>query len=229
MSDSTETGKRFMVRQWEDIKKAGGLSASIEQITEVLQRDDDIMLTREDVLDRVAGYFNSCLKVVEDEETGERVTTWKRNPTKSGLALALGVDKQTLLDYVKGMDSSGKPYRETAYAHRRIQNTDFDILRKAYAIIENFYEEQLGMNKNNAGVIYWLNNACNTRWSNEQEITFNKPDTRPIISASDLPRFLPRFENDSSLSDTDTKEDKTDSDGIKELPELPFADDDTFL
>ena len=221
--------KRFMVRQWEDIRKAGGLSASIEQITEVLQRDDDIMLTRKDVLNRVAGYFDSCLKVVEDEETGERVTTWKRNPTKSGLALALGVDKQTLLDYVKGTNSSGKPYREDAYKHRRIQNTDFDILRKAYAIIENFYEEQLGVNKNNAGVIYWLNNANNTRWSNEQEIVFNQPERR-VLSIDELPRLSDlHLEDDFSLSDTDTMEDKTASDGIKELPELPFADDVTYL
>lgn len=30
---------------------------------------------------------------------------------------------------------------------------DFDILRRAYALIETFYEEKLGENRNNAGVI----------------------------------------------------------------------------
>ena len=156
------------------------------------------------------------------------ITTWKRNPTKSGLALALGVDKQTLLYYVKGLDSNGKPYRNDAYSHRRVQNTDFDIIRKAYAIIENFYEEQLGVNKNNAGVIYWLNNACNTKWSNEQEITFNKPDIVPTISAEELPRFLPSLDDSPSLSDKGLSTDTTES--TEDLPRLPFDDvDDTYL
>ena len=216
--------KRFMVRQWEDIRKAGGLSASIEQITDVLQRNDDVMLTRQDVLDRVAGYFNSCLKLVEDEESGEVITTWKRNPTKSGLALALGVDKQTLLYYVKGLDSNGKPYREDAYSHRRVQNADFDIIRKAYAIIEGFYEEQLGINKNNAGVIYWLNNACNTRWSNEQEITLSNSSNKEVVSAEDLPKLSDIFstiDSDSSLSDFDSSENGEDGeDGEGGLPFL---------
>ena len=183
--------KRFMIRQWEEIKKAGGLSVSIETITDLLERKNDNMLTRKEVLDMVAGYFNSCLKVVEDEDTGEMVTTWAKNPTKSGLAIALGISKQTLLDYVQNSNSQNKPYREIPYAHRRIATEDFDILCKAYAIIENFYEEQLAMNKNNAGVIYWLNNASNTKWSNEQEFRFDMAENRNNrrITTEELPKF----------------------------------------
>lgn len=208
--------KRFMVRQWEDIKKAGGLSASIEQITDILQGDSDMPLSRQEVLDRVAGYFNACLKIVEDEETGEQVTTWKRNPTKSGLALALGVDKQTLLDMVRGLNSANKPYGADSFPHnRRVHSEDFDILRKAYAIIENFYEEQLGQNKNNAGVIYWLNNASNSKWSNEQEFKFGRlPEAqRDIISADDLIPLRDDAENMEDAEETSVAENK-----------LPFED-----
>ena len=221
--------QRFMVRQWEDIRKAGGLSASIEQITDILQRDDNDMLTREEVLNRVAGYFNGCLKVVEDEETGEKITTWKRNPTKSGLAIALGVDKQTLLYYVKGLDSNGKPYREDAYSHRRIQNADFDIIRKAYAIIENFYEENLAVNKNNAGVIYWLNNACNTKWSNEQEIVFNKSERR-VLTVEDLPDIssFSSLKEKPSLPDISVRAEEEAEDG-SQLTFDDTDDTDTFL
>ncbi|MCR5475139.1 MAG: DNA-packaging protein [Lachnospiraceae bacterium] len=215
--------KRFAVRQWEELKKAGGLSASIEQITDILQRDDNTMLTRQEVLDRVAGYFNSCLKVCEDEETGEKISTWAKNPTKSGLAISLGISTQALSDYAKGMNSSGQPYRESPYANRRIQNSDFDIIRKALTIVQCFYEERLGENRNNSGSIFWLLNSNNSRWSNEQEIIVNRSE-KQILTVEDLPDIssLPSLGEKPSLPDIDVRAEETES-GSR----LPFDEDDT--
>lgn len=166
--------KRFMVRQWEDIKKAGSLTFSIETMKELLQGSDAEMLTREQLIDRITGYFNSCVKVVVDEDTGEQMTTWAKNPTKTELALVIGVDKQTLCDYVSGKNSRGDNYSyDRPDIKRVVATSDFDVIRRAYTIIESFYEGQLGQNKNNAGVIFWLNNACNNKWSNEQEFKFS--------------------------------------------------------
>lgn len=179
-----EEKKRFMVRQWEDLKKSGGVTFSLNQMEKILQGGDGAVLTRDEVMSRVVNYFNSCVKVVIDEDTREKVTTWVRNPTKSGLALCLGIDKQTLLDYVKGVNSDGKAYSRTNPDYKRVVATeDFDILQRAYSLIETFYEEKLAENRNNAGTIYWLNNANNTKWSNEQEFKFSaEPKTEPIVS-----------------------------------------------
>lgn len=207
--DELETKKRFMVREWEEMKKAGGVAFSMEQITDMLQGGEERMLSRDEVLDKVKGYFNSCVKTVIDADSGGTVTTWVRNPTKSGLALVLGVDKQTLLDYVKGVNSANKPFNSTNPDYKRVVAVeDFDILRKAYALIEDFYEQKLGENRNNAGTIYWLNNAHNTKWSNEQEFRFGATEQqeRPALTAADLPKLgnysprtaelLPRLEHE---------------------------------
>lgn len=182
----------FMKRQWEEIRKAGSAAFSTSQLQSILQGDDGKVLTRQEVLDRVLSYFNGCVRVAVEEDTGEKITTWVRNPTKTGLALCLGVDKQTLSDYVKGINSDGKEFSKTKPDYKRkISTEDFDILRRAYTLIENFYEEQLALNKNNAGVIYWLNNANNTKWSNEQEFKFGvseeKTEPRRWMSMDELP------------------------------------------
>lgn len=194
-----EEKKRFMVRQWEDLKKSGGVTFSLNQMEQILQGGDGAVLTREEVMSKVIGYFNSCVKVVLDEDTQEKVTTWVRNPTKSGLALCLGIDKQTLLDYVKGVNSDGKTYSWTKPDHKRVVATeDFDILQRAYSLIETFYEEKLGENRNNAGTIYWLNNANNTKWSNEQEFKFSaEQKTEPIASRTpeEIARAYGKIEN----------------------------------
>ena len=170
-----EPSKRFMVRQWEDLKKSGGLSYSVEQIEDILQGGEEKVLSRGELQDKVKSYFSSCMRLAKDEDSGELITVWGKNPTKSGLALALGIDKQTLLDYVKGINSANKPFSSTNPDNkRRVAVEDFDILRKAYTLIEEFYESKLGDNRNNAGVMYWLNNAHNSKWSNEQEFKFGK-------------------------------------------------------
>lgn len=181
----------FMRRQWAEIRKGGSAAFSTEQMLDILEGGNDRkMLGRQEVLNRVLSYFNGCIRTAIEEDTEEKVATWVRNPTKSGLALCLGIDKQTLLDYVKGINSEGRKFSsENPDYKRTISVDDFDILRRAYSLIENFYEEQLALNKNNAGVIYWLNNANNTKWSNEQEFKFGvteEPERR-ILAMDELP------------------------------------------
>ncbi|MCM1181239.1 MAG: DNA-packaging protein [Clostridium sp.] len=185
---------QYMVRAWEEAKKSGGLSYSPEQIQAILEERDDEMLTREEVKNRISAYLQNCLTVSQDEETQEINYVWKRNPTKSGLALALGVSPQTVIDYVKGSDRRGNKYK-TGGENKGVQKVataDFDLIRKAYILIEDFYEQKLGDNRNNAGVIFWLNNKENTRWSNEQEFKFGmaEPEEKEMISGDELPRLI---------------------------------------
>lgn len=161
-----------MVREWEELKKAGGITINVSDMERLFEESDGIMISREELVCRVTNYFRGCMQEVIDGDTGEMITTWKRNPTKTGLALAVGVDTQTLVDYCKGTNSHGKPYTTKNAPNKVVSSDDFDIIRKAYALIENFYEEKLAENRNNAGAIYWLNNRENTKWSNQQEFVF---------------------------------------------------------
>lgn len=191
--EKTDNRGQYMVRAWEEAKKAGGLSYSPEQIQAILEERDDIVLTREEVKNRISAYFQSCLTLSQDEDTQEVNYVWKRNPTKSGLALALGVSPQTVVDYVKGSDRRGNVYKMEGEnkGRQKIATADFDLIRKAYILIEDFYEQKLGDNRNNAGTIFWLNNKENTRWSNEQEFKFGvvEQKERPVLTADQLPRL----------------------------------------
>ncbi len=176
----TDNRGQYMVRVWEDIKKTGGLAYSPQQIKTIFGERDDTMLTRNEVKERISAYFQSCITVSQDEDTQELNYIWKRNPTKSGLAIMLNVEPQTLCDYVRGRDRRNNRYktenqRETI---QKINTCDFDLLRKAYALIEEFYEGKLGDNRNNSGVIFWLLNKENSRWSNEQDVRFGELEPR---------------------------------------------------
>lgn len=163
---------QYAVRQWEDIKKGGGFSYSPEQIQKILEEGSDDMLTRDEVKNRISAYFQGCIIVSQNEDTGEIEHAWKRNPTKSGLALALSVSPQTLIDYMHGVDRHGNAYKPEGEnkGKQKIATADFDLVRKAYALIEDFYEQKLADNRNNSGVIFWLLNSYGGKWTNEQKI-----------------------------------------------------------
>ena len=184
---------QYAALAWEEAKKAGGISYTPAQIQAILEERDDVVLTREEVKNRISAYFQSCLTLSKDEETQEENYVWKRNPTKSGLSIALGLSPQTVIDYVKGCDRRGNVYK-SEYGDKtvqRIATSDFDLLRKAYVIIEDFYEQKLGDNRNNAGAIFWLNNKENTRWSNKQEFEFGTIEdcNRQALTAAELPKL----------------------------------------
>lgn len=202
---------KYAVMAWEEAKKAGGLSYSPEQIQTILEESGDEVLTREEVKNKISAYLQSCITSSQDDETQELNYVWKRNPTKSGLALTLGVSPQTLIDYVKGSDRRGNIYKTEGEnkGRQKIATADFDLIRKAYILIEDFYEQKLGDNRNNAGVIFWLNNKENTRWSNEQEFKFGtieQPERR-ILSVDELPRLSVEVSSGNEKTE--------------ELPELP--------
>jgi hypothetical protein len=193
LTPKTDRRGQHMVLAWQEAKKAGGIGYSPQQIDFFLNEREDVMLSRNEVKDRISDYFQSCMTIATDEETGETNFVWKRNPTKSALAVCLGITADTLISYVKGADKHGNMYKQQGFNDKvqKIATADFDLLRRAYSLIESFYEEKLGDNRNNAGTIFWLNNRENTKWSNQQEFTFNTPDTSNVshLRASDLPRL----------------------------------------
>ena len=185
MEDKEKRGSHAK-RSWEAIKKAGGIAPSPSAVRSMLTEDTNGLLTREELVDRISRYFESCIREVVNDDTHELTTMWVRAPSKTGLAAAIGVDLQTLIDYVNGIRSDGKPFSDIPNSRRRVASGDFDVLRKAYSIISTYYEEQLSMNKNNSGSIFWLLNGLNSRWSNEQTV-IRREDKKITLTADQLP------------------------------------------
>lgn len=126
----------------------------------------------------IDAYFESCEEEVWtkklDPETGE-VTGWEpqydrhgnimkrmvKPYTISGLALALGTSRRTLLDYEQ-------------------RNDDFShTIKKAKARCEEFAEEQLFTSKNTAGVIFNLKNNYES-WVDKQEQKIDATVTKKL-------------------------------------------------
>jgi len=94
-------------------------------------------------------YFKSCIKKIIDPETGEITVEQIRPFTITGLALALNMDRRTLLNYEK-------------------DDKFFPTIKKAKLKCENFAEEQLFKSGTVSGVIFNLKNNYN--WKDKQEI-----------------------------------------------------------
>lgn len=169
----------FMKRTWEELQKGGSLAPTFSEIEDLLREDQTKVLRREEVQDIILQYFKSKLQQVVDDDTGEIVTIWRSAPTKTELAAVLGVDPVTLSRYVAGK-YNGRLYVDGGKAGR-VSPEDFDLVRKAYQIISNYYESKLHENRNVAGVIYWLNNSLNPHWSNEQTVTVKTEDNNQSI------------------------------------------------
>jgi hypothetical protein len=117
---------------------------------------------------RIKDFFNSVI-AVEELEDGKFASTWIKAPTKSELAMRLGVDPTTLARYAIGYNN-GQPYTSGKANRSKINKADFDLVRKAYTIIESYYEGKLSANVNANGIIFWLLNISKTKWSNENEV-----------------------------------------------------------
>ena len=82
----------------------------------------------------------------------------KRPYTVTGLAIALDMSRQNLLDYCTRVDENGEPF--------------IDTIKRAKDRVENSVEEGLLSGKYNAtGAIFNLKNNYNWRDKQEQEIT----------------------------------------------------------
>lgn len=94
---------------------------------------------------RIAGYWHFCGITEMASLKGRKI---KNIPTISGLALWLGTNRQTLINYGE-------------------REEFFDTIKKAKATIEAFNEQMLFSGKNVTGVIFNLKN--NFRWKDEVE------------------------------------------------------------
>lgn len=126
----------------------------------------------------IDAYFNSCEEEVWikklDPETGE-LLGWEpqydrhgnvlkrmvKPYTISGLALALGTTRRTLLDYEQ---------RDDEFSH---------TIKKAKSRCEEFAEEQLFTSKNTAGVIFNLKNNYES-WVDKQEQKIDATVTKKL-------------------------------------------------
>ena len=102
--------------------------------------------TAKELEDKIQAYFTDC------EVKG-------RPYTISGLALALGVDRKTIVNY----------------SHKE---EFFPTIKAARAKCENYAEEQLFIGKNTAGVIFNLKN--NYSWRDQQEVNLGGQEDNPI-------------------------------------------------
>ena len=115
MEDSKQSKGRgsHIKRSWEDINKGGGEAPSPVEVSHyLLNTGSKRQLSREEVQNRINNYFSSCIEEYEDEDTNETFFRWRRNPTKAGLAIALGVTAETLSHYVSNR-VWGKEYANT--------------------------------------------------------------------------------------------------------------------
>ena len=115
--------------------------------------------TREELADKIKEYFDSCwvdkITQVTDKDgniTESNVKYQNRPYTIMGLALALGMCRDTLCEYAKNGKFS-------------------DIVKKAKQTVEMYVEEMLLEGKNAAGPIFWLKNHAEYRDKTEQEHT----------------------------------------------------------
>jgi len=99
----------------------------------------------EQMQEAIDDYYESCWDIVEikrgegESQTIETVRRQMRPYTIMGLALAIGMTRETLCEYAKKGEFS-------------------DIVKRAKAIVERDVEENLLAGKNAAGPIFWLKN-----------------------------------------------------------------------
>lgn len=161
----------FAVRDWNALRRGGGMAPKPNEIKEYLQGSSGIKLTREELTERIQAYFNECIERFVDSDTGQEGYAWKTCPTKAGLAMRIGVSSFTLSRYLRSRSGGGSGYDVNMPGHRGIVDpNDFDLVELATTLIESFYEQNLGKNMNNAGSIFWLKNRTNVQWHDEQDL-----------------------------------------------------------
>lgn len=126
----------------EEVKKNAIPAPSVDKIHALLTNKGKppIFETEEKLTAAIEDYFNSCLTPMVDEETGLVIgMKWWKKPTLGGLAIHLGVTRETIWNYGKS-------------------DLHFNTIKKAKDIITNFTEELLIEGKNPVGAINTLVN-----------------------------------------------------------------------
>lgn len=173
-------------RSWEEINKGGGEAPSPIEISKYLQNSGSKrQLSREEVQARINNYFSSCIEKYEDEDTNETFFRWRRNPTKAGLAISLGISAETLSHYIANK-VAGREYTDANQS--TVSRDDFDLIQAAVSVIQSYYEGNLGKNRNNSGSIFWLLNVGEERWTNTQTIKTIGDDSvsTPALTQEDI-------------------------------------------
>lgn len=150
---------------YERIISRYGVAPAQTSIRELLTEDKEMPLTREEVIERVDAFFDSCTETIINEN-GATERVWRKKPTKGDLCLFLGIDLKTLQRYSAGRYERGE-YKEDR-PRARISVKDQEIVRVALAKIEAFYESQLLSYP--AGSIFWLKNSRNDKWLDDASL-----------------------------------------------------------
>lgn len=126
----------------EEVKKKAIPAPSVDKIHALLTNNGrpPCFETEEELTAAIEDYFNSCLTPIVDEKTN-LVTgmRWWKKPTLGGLAIHLGVARETIWNYSKS-------------------DRFFNTIKKAKDIITNFTEELLIEGQNPVGAINTLVN-----------------------------------------------------------------------
>ena len=185
-------------RSWEEINKGGGEAPSPIEISKYLQNSGSKrQLSREEVQARINNYFDACIEAYQDEDIGETFFRWRRNPTKAGLAISLGISAETLSHYIANK-VAGREYTDANQS--TVSRDDFDLIQAAVSVIQSYYEGNLGKNRNNSGSIFWLLNVGEERWTNTQTIKTIGDDSvsTPALTQEDIKQIAEQVSKEST-------------------------------
>lgn len=192
----------YAMRDWESLKRGGGLAPPPSEINEYLEESQRRRLTREELRRRIQAFFDDLIEPYEDPDTGQRGYTWKSCPTKAMLAMKIGISSFTLSRYLRNRNCKGEAYNCAESGRRAIISPDdFDLVELAVTLIESYYEQNLGKNMNNSGSIFWLKNLrsrTDVHWHDEQDInlTANKEDDAPHMTREEIASRYAAFEKE---------------------------------
>ncbi len=173
-SDIERRRGNFAVTQ-EDVAKAAIPAPMPDKIHRFLKSgpgDFSAFESEEELQKEIMDYFNSCFVFDTTEEGVVTGVKWLRRPTLSGLAIHLGVARETIWKYGKS---------------DRFGNT----IKRAKDIITNFTEELLIEGKNIPGAINTLVNLRVGWVADEKTIKIEPPEPdNGAKSADEITAFL---------------------------------------
>lgn len=193
MSDNTSLkgqGKgAFMKNQWAHMAD-NQIAPSTDDIRKILNPKREFqylyLMPIEELENRITNYFQKITYPSIDPDTGEQIIKYKTPPSIYELSLAVGFDRETLIDYSNGEwtgNGTRGAYKGDASAHSA-------VIKKSLEIIRSFYEKKLSGNGNPAGSCFWLKNSTNGAWKDEHTFTVKPQDPMGNIqSPEDLDKL----------------------------------------
>lgn len=104
--------------------KPGDITKYLNLNTEIFNLPDIDLRNLDDVSNRLNEYFNIYAK-------------YDTKPTVAGMAIALGMSRQTLYSIVNGIDGGGSGYKNN------LPRAVSDTIKKAYVLLENLHENYM--------------------------------------------------------------------------------------